>query len=112
MEGSLLHGGEGFSCQNCSGVTTWRGWGGGVVGLPARISTQPGPRITSLLLSRLPENVSIGKFFPELNSEALQCPVTCPFAFAQHLLGDALCSTPLGTGSLIKTCLGLLLANP
>jgi len=78
------------------------------VRLPAMISTQPGPPITSLLLSRFPENISIRKFFPELNSEALQCPVTCPSAFMQHLLGDALCSTPLGTASLIKTCLGLL----
>ena len=42
LKGSLLNGGEQFSCQNCSDVTTWsgRGWS---VRLPAMISTQPGP---------------------------------------------------------------------
>lgn len=72
------------------------------------ISTQPDPAIASLLLSRFPETISICKFFLELNSEALQCPVTCLSAFTQHLLGDAPCSTPLSTASLIETCLGLL----
>lgn len=51
------------------------------------ISTQPGP--VFLLTAKVSENISICKFFLELNSEALQCPVTCLSTFTQHLLGDA-----------------------